>query len=92
MHFHKIVPNIPTPLFKYHWKQKLIKIATYFSVSWGSSRQLLKSALIQPQKVTKTTTQMLRQVKMLLNLVDSLTPMHNIKVKDNVIIKAQKSG
>ena len=45
-----------------------------------------------PQKVTKITTKILRQVNMLLNLVDSLTPMHNTKVKSKVMKKAHRSG
>ena len=64
----------------------------YFSDGRSSSAicQFLRSALQKPPKVTKITTPMLRHVKKLLNLVDSLTPIESTRVRKRVIAKAEK--
>ena len=66
----------------------------YFSEGKSSSAmcQFLRSALQKPPKVTKITTPMLRHVKKLLNLVDSLTPIESTSVRKSVMAKAHKSG
>ena len=54
--------------------------------------EVLTTLYYIPRTMTRSTTPRLRQVKTLLNLVDSLTPMLRMKVRTSVMPRAHKSG
>ena len=63
-----------------------------FSDGFAGRSQFLRSIFQMPRPTTRSTTTRLRQVKTLLNLVDSFTPMDKMMVSKKVMAKATKSG